>query len=149
MTTATAIPRQVITGVIPNAPSGTLSGERVGEVLRSTEPRGRSLPAFPPARDARFRSKHVPQTAAPSNSSKQVYDAKESLPRSGLGLLISASLFGLGDVHLVPGPCAWFTAPPVGFSAAIFGFGAPRAGPWPLLYSIELRVWLYMLHNRV
>ena len=145
MTTATAIPRQVVTGVIPNAPSGTLSGERVGEVLRSIEPRGVRSPRFPPARDARFRFKHVPQTAAPSNSSKQLRDAKESLPSSGLGLLISAPLFGLSDVHLVPGPCAWFTAPPVGFSAAIFGFGAPRAGPWPLLHTIEQRVVLYVL----
>ena len=101
----------------------------------------RAMPTFAPST--------CPQTGAPSNSSKQVYDAKESLPSSGLGLLLSASLVGLSDVHLVPGPCAWFTAPPVGFSAATFGFGAPRAGPWPLLYSIELRVVLYVLQKRV
>ena len=67
MTTATAIPRQVVTGVIPKRANGTLCRERVGEVLRSIEPRRLRSPRVLPACDARFRSKHLPQ----NSSSKQ------------------------------------------------------------------------------
>ena len=65
-------------------------------------------------------------------------DAEKRLLSSGLDLLISDSLVGSSDLRLGPGLCAWFTAPPVGFSAAIFGFGAPSAGPWPCVLSFRV-----------
>ena len=76
-------------------------------------------------------------------------DTEKRLLSSGLDLLISDSLVGSSDLRLGPGLCAWFTAPPVGFSAAIFGFGAPSAGPWPCVLSFRVCLSLDRVEARL
>ena len=104
----------------------------------------RAMPAFAPST--------CPKTAAPSNSSKQVYDAKESLSNSGLGLLISASLFWFRRRE------SWFQDPVRGslhrplvsvplFSASVHHALAPgrcftRSKQRVVLYVLEACVWV-------